>query len=174
MDDWTRRSASLQLSCSGREELSPILFSNVFVIRSLIVAGECFAPLPGRLGRLTSGQELQVVRSTLRQGPKSGKIRVQQWCEALSARGRKVEKVCPNNICYLVQSILLRGPKSENDRPNHTYFFSGFKLSQRHAEARSGQMLLHSWRSNIELQFYSIISEICQRFGCAKTKTCPT
>ena len=35
-------------------------FSNVFVIRGLIVAGECLAPLPGRLGRVTSGQELQV------------------------------------------------------------------------------------------------------------------
>ena len=37
-----------------------ILFSNVFVIGSLIVAGERFAPLPGHLGRFTSGQELQV------------------------------------------------------------------------------------------------------------------
>jgi hypothetical protein len=37
-----------------RGELSPICFFNVSGV------GECFAPLPDRLGRFTSGQELQV------------------------------------------------------------------------------------------------------------------
>ena len=44
--------------------------------------GECFAPLPDRLGRFTSGQEQQVVV-----WPSDF-----MWCEALSARGQNVEK----------------------------------------------------------------------------------
>ena len=60
MDAWTWRLSAWQVWCYGRGNYRQFCFSGLGFLVSSLCQGECFAPLPGRLGRFTSGQELQV------------------------------------------------------------------------------------------------------------------